>query len=283
MIFGVQLRHSNLRVKTWQACWIWAVTFYTDIPSIVDWLGRTKPCRSEDSRCPPKRGLVYCCCVSSGLASQVALLAALTSHVMLDSKRDEYIYTALRTMDDYIFFIFTSFTSFTSIKNSNPNRNQRSSNLQTLPSFCYIKLSFCRSSHPSYLISRTTTSCRRIAPTASTAFKIALPLAQNAPLREPLTVTSPTLVPMYSLPQSLPFSLSFSSSKASNGSLGLTWLPWALGAWVKLLVQQLPWHLHYQRLANQIEKAARGELSWTTTRGHKSASICKFAALSLLL
>lgn len=136
------------------------------------------------------------------------------------------IYTALRTMDDYIFFIFTSFnsfTSFTSIQNSNPNRNQRSSNLfQTLPSFCYTKLSFYRSSHSSYLISRTTTSCRRIAPTASTAFKVALPLAQNAPLREPLTVTTPTLVPMYSLPPSLPFSLSFSSSKASNGSLGLT-------------------------------------------------------------
>lgn len=105
MIFGVQFRHSNLRVKTWQARRIWAVTFDTDIPSIVDWLRRIKPCRSEDSRCPPKRGLAYWCCVSSGLASQVALLAALTSHVGLQKRWIYYIYRTQNHGRLYLFHL----------------------------------------------------------------------------------------------------------------------------------------------------------------------------------
>lgn len=167
----------------------------------------------------------------SFLASQVALLL-LTSHVGLCKRWNVYIY---HSQDHGRLLLH--------LHQQQQQQTLSQSTFQpSLPesSELYINIPFYHS-HPSRLVSRKITPCRRIVPpTATTNSELALPLAQNVPLRELFTITTLTWVLIYSLQPFLPFSFSFSSSKASNGRLGLIWLPWALDAWVKQLVQQLP-------------------------------------------
>lgn len=172
---------------------------------------------SEESRCPPKRGLAWCCVFN---LPWLIVAWRRKLQVMLDSVRDEYIYIYPSQDHGGISFSSSSPTAANHTSFNTPATSSLPESSRVFPT--HLNLSF-NQSHPSCLVTRTAPPCLRIAPpTATTTSKIALLLAQNAPLRAPFTVTTLIWVPMPSLPPFLPFSLSFSSFKASNGRPGLT-------------------------------------------------------------
>lgn len=125
---GVQSRYSNLRVKYRSNLSGTPISR----PSLTG-LDETTCVVIEGFAMPPQKGFSLLM-LPVFPASQIALPGTVAVQAMLDSieyrDEDRYIYRPQNRPQNYaLLFVFSSFSSFISIRNSNPNRNQRSSNL----------------------------------------------------------------------------------------------------------------------------------------------------------